>query len=172
MSCKKSLIPLTTLLLSFIFSSSIVFAIGDDQYSRPSLKDLKKLSLVVQIEKPLSEDLKKVGLTEERIQTSIKLKLQEAKIDVVYATDFAPDTPILHVEINGSNKGQTFSFLMEVELWQKCFLKRDPKLEVLAGTWSTGVFGSGPASNIANDMMRLINDMIDTFVKAYVSVNS
>ena len=172
MSSKKCLIILTTLLLSFLISSSVVFAIGDDQYSRPSLKDLKKLSVVVQIEKPLSEDFKKVGLTEERIRTGIELKLQEAKINVVYATDLVPDTPILHVEINGSNKGQTFSFLMEVELWQKSLLKRDPKLEVLAGTWSTGVFGSGPASNIANDIMRLINDMMDTFVKAYLSVNS
>ena len=172
MSSKKCLIILTTLLLSFLISSSVVFAIGDDQYSRPSLKDLKKLSVVVQIEKPLSEDFKKVGLTEERIRTGIELKLQEAKINVVYATDLVPDTPILHVEINGSNKGQTLSFLMEVELWQKSLLKRDPKLEVLAGTWSTGVFGSGPASNIANDIMRLINDMMDTFVKAYLSVNS
>jgi hypothetical protein len=172
MSSKKCLIILTTLLLSFLISSSVVFAIGDDQYSRPSLKDLKKLSVVVQIEKPLSEDFKKVGLTEERIRTGIELKLQEAKINVVYATDLVPDTPILHVEINGSNKGQPFSLLIEVELWQKSLLKRDPKLEVLAGTWSTGVFGSGPASNIANDIMRLINDMMDTFVKAYLSVNS
>jgi hypothetical protein len=171
MRCKKCLILLTTLLLSFLISTSVVFAIGDDQYSRPSLKDLKKLSVVVQIEKPLSEDLKKFNLTEERIRTGIGLKLQEARINVVYATDLVPDTPILHVEINGSNKGQTFSFLIEVELWQKSLLKRDPKLEVLAGTWSTGVFGSGPASNIANDMMGLINNMMDTFVKAYVSVN-
>jgi hypothetical protein len=171
MSSRKCLIILTPLLLSFLISTSVVFAIGDDQYSRPSLKDLKKLSLVVQIEKPLSEDFKKVNLTEERIRTGIGLKLQEVKIDVVYATDLVPDTPILHVEINGSNKGQTFSFLIEVELWQKSLLKRDPKLEVLAGTWSTGVFGSGPASNIANNIMGLINDMMDTFVKAYISVN-
>jgi hypothetical protein len=171
MSSRKCLIILTPLLLSFLISTSVGFAIGDDQYSRPSLKDLKKLSLVVQIEKPLSEDFKKVNLTEERIRTGIGLKLQEVKIDVVYATDLVPDTPILHVEINGSNKGQTFSFLIEVELWQKSLLKRDPKLEVLAGTWSTGVFGSGPASNIANNIMGLINDMMDTFVKAYISVN-
>jgi hypothetical protein len=162
---------LTPLLLSFLISKSVVFAIGDDQYSRPSLKDLKKLAVVVQIEKPLLEDFEKVNLTEERIRTGIGLKLQEVKINVVYATDLAPDTPILHVEINGSNKGQTFSFLIEVELWQKSLLKRDPKLEVLAGTWSTGVFGSGPTSNIANDIMGLINNMMDTFVKAYVSVN-
>jgi hypothetical protein len=172
MSIKRCLIILTTLLLSFLISNSVVFAIGDDQYSRPSLKDLKKLSVVVQIEKPLSEDFKKVNLTEERIRTGIGLKLQEAKIDVVYTTDLVPDTPILHVEITGSNKGQTFSFLIEVELWQKSLLKRDLKLEVLAGTWSTGVFGSGPASNIANDIMGLINNMMDTFVKAYLSVNS
>jgi len=171
MRCKKCLIILTPLLLSFLISKSVVFAIGDDQYSRPSLKDLKKLAVVVQIEKPLLEDFEKVNLTEERIRTGIGLKLQEVKINVVYATDLAPDTPILHVEINGSNKGQTFSFLIEVELWQKSLLKRDPKLEVLAGTWSTGVFGSGPTSNIANDIMGLINNMMDTFVKAYVSVN-
>ena len=173
MSSKKTLTILSVVFLSFFISTSAVFAIGDDKYSRPSLKDLKKLCVVVQIEKPLSEDFKKVGLSEERIRTGIGLKLQEAKIDVISAMDLAPDTPVLHVEINGSNRdGKTFSFLIEVELWQKSFLKRDPKVEVIAGTWSTGVFGSGPASNIGNDIMGLINSMMDTFVKAYLSVNS
>jgi hypothetical protein len=114
-----------------------------------------------------------VGLTEERIRAGIELKLREAKIDVIYATDLAPDIPVLHVEINGSNRGgKTYSFLVEVELWQKSFLKRDPKVEIIAGTWSTGVFGSGLASNMANDVMGLINGIMDTFVKAYLSVNS
>jgi hypothetical protein len=150
-----------------------VLAIGDDKYSRPSLKGLKKLSVVVQIEKQVSDDFKKVGLTEERIRTGIGLKLQEAKIDVVYTENLPSDTPILHVEVSGSKKdGKTFSFLLEVELWQKSFLKRDPKIEVMAATWSAGVFGLGSASNIANDIMGLINEMMDTFVKAYLSVNS
>jgi hypothetical protein len=172
MNIKKPLIFLIVVFLSFLVFTSVCFAIGDDQYSRSSLKNLKKVSVVVQIEKPLSEDFKKVGLTEERIRTEVELKLQEAKIDVVYATDLAPEAPILHIEINGSNRNsKTFSFLIEVELWQKGFLKRDPKLEVIVGTWSTGVFGSGLASNMANEMMGLINSMMDTFDKAYLSVN-
>jgi len=172
MNIKKSLIFLIVVFLSFLISTSVCFAIGDDQYSRSSLKNLKKVSVVVQIEKPLSEDFKKVGLTEERIRTGIELKLQEAKIDVVYVQDLSSDTPILHVEIDGSKKtDKTFSFLIEVELWQKSFLKRDPKVEVIAGTWSTGVFGSASASNVATDMMRLINGMMDAFTKAYLSVN-
>jgi hypothetical protein len=173
MSIKKYLIILIVVLLSFLISTSVVFAIGDDRYSRPSLKGLKKLSVVVQIEKPVSEDFKKVGLTENRIRTGVELKLQEAKIDVVYIEDLPSDTPILHVEVDGSKRNdKTFSFLIEVELWQESFLKRDPKVEVIVGTWSTGVFGSGSASNIANDMMGLINSMMDIFVKAYLSVNS
>ena len=158
--------------LNFLISASVVFAIGDDKYSRPSLKGLKKLSVVVQIEKSVSEDLKKAGLTEDRIRAGVKLKLQEAKIDVVYIEDLSSDIPILHVEVDGSKKSdKAFSFLIEVELWQKSFLKRDPKGEVIAATWSTGVFGSGSASNIANDLMGLINSMMDAFVKAYLSVN-
>jgi hypothetical protein len=75
--------------------------------------------------------------------------------------------------VNGSRRNdKTFSFLIEVELWQKSLLKRDPKIEVMAATWSAGVFGLGSASNIANDIMGLINEMMDTFVKAYLSVNS
>jgi len=172
MSSKKCLIILILVFLSFLMSTSIGFAIGDDQYSRPSLRGLKKLSVVVQIENPLSEDFKKVGLTEDRIRTAVELKLQEEKIDVIYR-DLSSDVPILHVEIEGSNRdGKTFSFLIEVELWQKTFLKRDPKAEVIAGTWSTGVFGLVPAQNITNDIIGLINSMMDTFVKAYSSVNS
>jgi hypothetical protein len=83
-----------------------------------------------------------------------------------------PDTPILHVEVNGSIKdGKTFSFLLEVELWQKTVLKRDPKIEMVAATWSIGAFGSGLASHIEKDMMGLINDMMDAFAKAYSSEN-
>jgi hypothetical protein len=128
--------------------------------------------VVVEIEKPVSEDFAKVGLPEERIRAGIALKLQAAKIDVVYVEKLPSDTPILHVELNGSKKdGKTFSFLVEIELWQKSFLKRDPRIEVMAATWSTGVFGSGSASHIANDIMGLINEMMDTFGKAYLSAN-
>jgi hypothetical protein len=172
MSRRKCLIVLVVVFLSLLTSISVCLAIGDDKYSRPSLKGLKKLSVVVQIGNPLSEEIKKIGLTEDRIRTGVELKLEEAKIDVIYVGDLLSDTPILHVEVDGSKRNdKTFSFLIEVELWQKSFLKRDPKVEVLAGTWSTGVFGSGSAASIASDIMGLINSMMDTFVKAYVSVN-
>jgi hypothetical protein len=164
---------LIALFLALLVSASMALAIGDDKYSRPSLKGLKKLAVVVQIEKPISEDFRKVGLTEERIRTGIELKLQEAKIDVVYIENLPSDTPIFHVEMNGSKRNdKTFSFLIEVELWQKGTLKRDPQIEVVAATWSAGVFGLGSASTIANDIMGWINGMMDTFVKAYISVNS
>jgi hypothetical protein len=173
MKSKRCLIISTVVCLSFLVSTSTVLAIGDDKYSRPSLKGLKKLTVVVQIEKPVSDDFKKVGLTEERIRTGIELKLQEAKIDVVYIENLPSEIPILHVEVNGSIKeGKTLSFLIEVELWQRSFLKRDPKIEVIAATWSAGVFGLGTALNIANDMMGWINGTMDAFVKAYSSVNS
>ena len=173
MKSKRCLIISMVVGLSLLASTSTVLAIGDDKSSRPSLKDIKKLSVVVQIEKPVSDDFKKVGLTEERIRTGIELKLREAKIDVVYIENLPSDIPILHVEVNGSIKeGKTFSFLIEVELWQKSFLKRDPKIEVMAATWSAGVFGLGSALNIANDIMGWINGTMDAFVKAYSSVNS
>jgi hypothetical protein len=172
MNSKRYLI-ISIVALSLLVSTSTVLAIGDDKHSRPSLKGLKKLIVVVQIEKPVSDDFKKVGLTEERIRTGIELKLQEAKIDVVYTENLPSDTPILHVEVSGSKKdGKTFSFLIEVELWQKSFLKRNPQIEVMAATWSAGVFGLGSASKIADDIMGWINSTMDTFVKAYLSVNS
>ncbi len=172
MAGKRCLI-ISIIVLSLLVSTSTVLAIGDDTYSRPSLKGLKKLAVVVRIEKPVSDDFKKVGLPEERIRTGIELKLREAKIDVVYTENVPSDTPILHVEVNGSKKnGKTFSFLIEVELWQKSFLKRDPTIEVMAATWSAGVFGLGSASNIGNDIMGWINATMDTFIKAYLSVNS
>jgi hypothetical protein len=170
---RKRCVVTSIVALSLLLSTSTVLAIGDDKYSRPSLKGLKKLIVVVQIEKPVSDDFQKVGLTEERIRTGIELKLQEAKIDVVYTETLPSETPILHVEVNGSRRnGKTFSFLIEVELWQKSLLKRDPKIEVMAATWSAGVFGLGSASKIANDVMGWINSTMDTFVKAYLSVNS
>ena len=172
MAGKRCLI-ISIVALSLLVSTSTVLAIGDDTYSRPSLKGLKKLAVVVRIEKPVSDDFKKVGLPEERIRTGIELKLREAKIDVVYTENVPSDAPILHVEVNGSKKnGKTFSFLIEVELWQKCLLKRDPMIEVIAATWSAGVFGLGSASTIGNDIMGWINATMDTFVKAYLSVNS
>jgi hypothetical protein len=169
----RLIIILIVVSLSFSISTSAVFAIGDDDYSRLSLRGLKKLSVVVQIEKPISEDFRKAGLTEDRIRAAIELKLQEAKIDIVYRDLSSSDTPILHIEVEGSSKeGKTYSFLIAVELWQKAFLKRDSKVEVIAGTWSTGVFGVGSVQNMANNVMGLINSMMDTFVKAYLSVNS
>jgi len=173
MSIRKCLIVLIVAFFGLVVGTSAVLGIGDDKYSRPSLKGLKKLSVVIQIENPVSEDLRKAGLTEDRIRAGVELKLREVNIDVVYIQELSSDIPILHVEVNGSRKSdKIFSFLIEVELWQRSFLKRDPKLEVISGTWSTGVFGSGSSSGIASDMMGLINRMMDTFIKAYSSVNS
>lgn len=173
MKNRRWAILLIVVFLALLVSTSMALAIGDDKYSRLSLKGLKKLAVVVQIEKPISEDFGKVGLTEERIRTGIELKLQESKIDVVHVENLPSDTPIFHVEMSGSRKSdKIFSFLIEVELWQKGTLKRDPQIEVVAATWSAGVFGLGSASTIANDIMGWINGMMDTFVKAYSSVNS
>ncbi len=173
MSIKKCVIIVIVVFLGFLIFTPAVFSIGDDKFSRQSLKGLKKLSVVVQIEKTVSEDFRKAGLSEDRVRAGVELRLREdAKIDVVNIQNFSSDTPILHIEIEGSKKtDKTFSFLIEVELWQKSFLKRDPKLQVIAGTWSTGAFGSASASNVATDMMRLINDMTDVFTKACLSVN-
>ncbi len=172
MNIKRGSLFVIVLLLCFSIGVSTASAIGDDKYSRPSLKGLRKLSVFVKIGERLSEDLKKAGLTEDRVRTGIELKLREAKIDVVYIESLPSDTPILYLEIDGSNRsGKTFTFVIEMELWQKGFLKRDPKGEVIAATWSTGVFGSGLASTIGSDMMKLINGMMDTFVKAYLSAN-
>jgi hypothetical protein len=173
MNNRRCAILLIVLILALFVSTSMALAIGDDKYSRPSLKGLKKLAVVVQIEKPISDDLRKVGLTEERIRTGIELRLREARIDVVYIENLPSDTPIFHVEMNGSKKNdKIFSFLIELELWQKGTLKRDPQIEVVAATWSAGVFGLGSASTIANDIMGWINGMMDTFIKAYSSANS
>ena len=159
--------------LILLASTSTALGIGDDSYSRPSLKGLTKLVVVVEIGNPVSDDFKRAGLTEERIRTGIELKLREAKIDVVYRENLPSDIPIFHVELNGSKKdGKTFSFLIEVELWQKSLLKRDPKIEMMAATWSSGIFGLGSASSIANDIMGWINGTMDAFVKAYALANS
>ena len=85
MNIKKCLI-ISFVVSNLLLSPSTVLAIGGDanSSSRPSLKGLRKLAVVVQIGKPVSDDFEKVGLTEERIRTSIELKLREAKIDVVY----------------------------------------------------------------------------------------
>ena len=61
MNIKKYSILLMILFLSFLISTPAVLAIGDDRYSRPSLKGLKKLCVLVKIEEPLSEDFKKAG---------------------------------------------------------------------------------------------------------------
>ena len=77
------------------------------------------------------------------------------------------------MEVNGSKRdNRTFSFLMEVELWQKSSLKRDPNIETVAATWSMGVFGLGSASTIAGDLMGWVNGTMDAFIKALLSVNS
>jgi hypothetical protein len=41
----------------------------------------------------------------------------------------------------------------------------------MTATWSGGVFGLGSASTIAKDIMGLIRDLMDSFVKAYFSAN-
>lgn len=167
---KKYFWRLIPVILISLFSTRLVYAIGDHDSSRASLQDLKKFSLYVAV----NDDGKKAGLSEEKIYNEIKQKLQKAGIIIFTQKEFQKvkkvpkGNPHLHFDITLFQvNDKEFAFTVTAEFRQKTFLKRDTKVETLATTWAVGKVGFGTKDSI----FTTIKEHTENFINAYFKVN-
>lgn len=167
----KEMTCLSRLAMFLLLAASAATA-GDDGFSRPSLKGLKGVYVLVE---SLQAEAERSGLNQTSIQTDVELKLRQAGITVLTEAEghAAPGGPTLYINVNtqSSRSGSLYAFSIDVELKQDVLLDRDPSIRLPGvATWSmggVGIVSRDSFREIRND----IKDDVDQFINAYLSVN-
>lgn len=157
----------------FVLLSPTAFGHATDgQSERETLRGVKALSVIVY---DLDYEFEEYGLTQEKIQKDLEAKLRTAGIKVLSKEESMKvrEAPLLGLMIGAlrafTAKDTEFYYISTViKLRQNVYLERMPKNKVPGiATWSNTRFGINFAHNIRSE----VDDAIDKFITAYLSVN-
>jgi hypothetical protein len=170
MKIRKWLMILIIVTFSLSLTSS-VFAINGLP-NRATLRGLKGVGVLVE---KLPAEVEKEGLDKNELQRAVESKLQSAGIRLLTKEESlrAPGEPYLYININvniAKTESDIYPYSIDLLFIQKVSLLRDPKLTSYAITWSTGGVGS-IGKPILSQLRESVNDMVDVFIKAYLSEN-
>lgn len=155
----------------FLFLESSILAINGLS-NRATLRGLKGIGVLVE---KLPLEVEQEGLKRDQLQMEVESKLRTAGIKVLTKEEAsgASGEPYLYININvniAKTESDTYPYSIDLLFIQKVSLLRDPKLTSYAVTWSTGGVGS-IGKPILSQLRESVNDMVDVFIKAYLSEN-
>jgi hypothetical protein len=156
---------ITWLLLGMLIGAPAVLCANDSPDERASLKGLGAISLVVEDLAPAAQ---KYGLTVTLLQNDIKQRLQRAGIAVRQEAD-----PYLYVRITVADAGGLLplGYAIQVTLMQEVALPRGINPHFQAATWWVSSAGITAADRLSPAVSGKVQEFVDQFIKAYVSVN-
>jgi hypothetical protein len=143
----------------------------DDEFSRSTLAGLRGVCLIVQ---DLPAAAQEVRLTEDAIRTDAELKLRLAGIRLLTQDEARrePGAPALFLVNNVVGSNAFYGYGLTNDLRQAASLVRDPRIETMVSTWSVRMSGCCAARGMVTSHVReAFKDMLDHFIKAYLSVN-
>ena len=158
-------------LLTLIGLCPRAFAIGDSEYSRPTLRGLNNVFVLVEEVDP---EMEKDGLTASQIKTDVELKLRLAGIKVFSRAEAVKQkgSPYLYVRLSGFKDtiGRTtvYIFHLSFQFNQRVFLERDLSINADACTWALNHTGR---SGRIGEIRDTIKNYADRFLNAYFSAN-
>lgn len=117
----------------------------------------------------LTKDAIEAGLTRKQIQTDVELKLRQEGIRI-------RSTPVdaflcVNVNILKILDGSMLANSITVELKQVVFLMRNPKILILATTWSKSMTGYAGETVFVSSMRQDVSDLVDIFLNDYLAAN-
>ena len=142
---------------------------SDSPRDRATLKGLKGVVVIVE---SLEAVVERDGLTASQLQTDVELRLRQSGIRVIEAAG-DPDVPVLYVNVNAMKQstGNTYVYEAEVSVFQTCRIIATNGF-ALAQTWSVSNVASVGVANFGRVARDLVRDETDTFINAFLSVNS
>jgi hypothetical protein len=150
----------------FLFWAPIAHA-DDDENTRPSLRGLKGVAVIIEDLKP---EIEQNGLTVSAIRTDVELKLRQVGIPIIGLVN-TPGKPFLHISVDVlRSERPTWPYVITVELRQMIFLTRDPSISVHLATWDVSSFGTIPKQNLRN-LRDSVKDLVDEFINVYLAAN-
>lgn len=168
MNYKKSILIFLALFISCVFSFSAL-GIGNNETSRSSLKRIKSISVYID---DTQEAIDK-GLSVYSIQTDTELKLRQMGIKVADSeAEKLNSDAVLYIQIQTYKpaKLDIYAFNIYIEIVQIAKISKTKTL-IPAGTWSNDLTGFAGGDIMPDYIRKGTNDLVDTFLNAYLSVN-
>lgn len=153
----------------------------DNTIHQQQRETLRGLSGVYVLVEQIRVDMESDGLTHDRIQTDVELRLRKAGIPVLSKEQMlkAPGMPNLYINIQSIRSAiyRGYSYSLEVSLDQDVSLTRtvistNPTYHptITASTWSRTLVGTAPVDELST-IRRSIADYVDQFINDYLAVN-
>ncbi len=121
------------------------------------LKDIDELEVVIEI---LSLDALKIGLTQDRLETVVELKLRRERIKIIES----PLMPYLYINVNVARN----AFNINLELKETVKIQRLNRIAYGNTTWRVGTTGghADKPEYIVSALSRLLDDFLNAYYKA------
>jgi hypothetical protein len=157
-----------TVLVAMLFISMLTGsrAFGQESSVERRAKTLEGISGVDILVEDLDDDAKALGLNTESIQADVELKLRLAGMRIVHGAEYfyARGHPYIYVSVGVAGRAAAY----KVDLCQDARLARNGDFSPGASTWSSVSVQSNPT---AESIRSGIRDLVDEFIKAWLSVN-
>jgi len=181
--------------LALLILNAPAFSFNDTQESRETLRGITLVYVVIE---GITPELEQNGMSANQLKTDVEIQLSRAGIDVITTVEERkspePFPAGLYVRVNALKSDMLksgfdidyYAISISVELTQRCLPLMHEPLSLLAkknidpsyvsshsasaSTWSTNnIYLAGEERIIA--IRDCVRDLIDHFIKAYVSVN-
>ena len=150
-----------------VLASSGLAAGSDSADDRATLAGLTKISVVVEDLAPVAA---RSGLSTATIQSDVEGRLRKAGIALV------PDADAylyVHVTVADAGAASALPFVVEVALVQEVTLPRGVRTRtpVQVPTWSLNRLGMASADLLRTSVTSRVDEFVESFIRAYQSVN-
>jgi hypothetical protein len=151
--------------------SDPIFSI-DSKSNRATLRGLKGVGVLIE---KLPQEVEKEGLNRDQLQVAVESRLRQAGIRVLTKEESfkTPEEPYLYININvniAKTESEIYPYSIDLLFIQRVSLLRNPNLTAYAVTWSKGGVGS-IEKTIVGELKETVEEMVDTFISAYVEEN-
>jgi hypothetical protein len=154
----------TLVLLAVLAIAPTATGAGNGDRDRATLKGLTAVSVVVD---NLHDQLQAAGITPSVVRARIEDRLRSASIVVDQSkNDFVA------VRMNGvRDKRGPFALAVTLGAYQPVILSRDPKVRTATQTWEVETVLLAEPKQLYRAAMETVDELTDSFVDAYRSVN-
>jgi len=140
----------------------------------PDVESLRGISSLYVLVENLRHADELRGLTVQDIRRDVELRLRMAGIKVLTEEEMLSTmSPYLYVNVivvPSRDRPGLVVFAISCELKQMVTVTRDSSITTMAATWDTGEAGLVGSDN-TDRIRNHINDLVDEFINAYLSVN-
>jgi hypothetical protein len=142
---------------------------------RDTLKELQGIGVAV--ENFNVPEVEKHGLTRQKLQTDVELRLRQHGIRVLSEKELftTPGMPYLYVDVAfyiHSEIPLNSEYIISVKLKQRVFLARDLTKSCTASTWDKGgTLGIVGLDKVETTIRENVKDLVDEFINDYLAAN-